>query len=409
MKKFQIPEHFQSSFTGRLKAMRRTMDPRKKDWSPTVIETGPVSFVFPRHMGFCYGVENAIEIAFKAVHENPGKRIFLLGEMIHNPAVNEDLLSLGVQFIMDTTGKHLIDWNTLTAEDIVITPAFGTTLEIESQLNAIGVDVKKYNTTCPFVEKVWKRSNEIGKDGFTIIIHGKYKHEETRATFSHAQQSSKSIIIRDMKEAEWLAEWIEGKMTLELFQERFQGKCSEGFNPEEDLRRIGVVNQTTMLATETEEIVAYLKSVMHQKYGEHAFADTRDTLCYATNENQVAALELLNSGAELAFVIGGHKSSNTYQLATILSDKMKTYFIENAEAISADHVKCLDLQSMTVKMEETILSKIPLEKICVASGASCPDTLVDEVIFKLVERLGIEPTPAQWLEQWEENFQKGNS
>ena len=182
MKKFDIPEQFKSSFTGQIKMWRRSQDPRKKDFSPSVIPVGDLRLVFPRHMGFCYGVENAIEIAFKAVNENPGKRVFLLGEMIHNPAVNEDLKSLGVTFIMDTAGNRLMDWNTLTSEDIVITPAFGTTLEIESQLSALGVDVKKYNTTCPFVEKVWKRSDEIGVEGYTIIIHGKYKHEETRAT-----------------------------------------------------------------------------------------------------------------------------------------------------------------------------------------------------------------------------------
>jgi 4-hydroxy-3-methylbut-2-en-1-yl diphosphate reductase len=406
MKKFEIPEHFQSSFTGKLKATRRISDPRKKDWSPTEITAGALTFIFPRHMGFCYGVENAIEIAFKAVNENPTKRIFLLGEMIHNPAVNEELISLGVQFMMDTTGKHLLDWNTLTSEDIVITPAFGTTLEIEAQLQALGVDVKKYNTTCPFVEKVWKRSSEIGSEGYTIVIHGKYKHEETRATFSHAQQRSKSIIIRDMKEAGWLAEWIEGKMDLETFNERFAGKLSEGFDPNQDLKRIGVVNQTTMLATETEEIVNYLKSIMHAVHGVHSFADTRDTLCYATNENQVAALELLNSGAEVAFVIGGHKSSNTYQLATILRKKMTTYFIEDASYITREGIECMDLTSMTVKKEDAFSNGFSWKRICVASGASCPDTLVDEVVFKLTELKGEDFQPNLWLEQWQNKLEK---
>jgi 4-hydroxy-3-methylbut-2-en-1-yl diphosphate reductase len=406
MKKFEIPEHFQSSFTGLLKVTRRMLDPRKKDWSPTEIAAGSLTFVFPRHMGFCYGVENAIEIAFKAVNENPTRRIFLLGEMIHNPAVNEDLLALGVQFMMDTAGNHLLDWNTLTSEDIVITPAFGTTLEIESQLQSLGVDVKKYNTTCPFVEKVWKRSSEIGKEGYTIVIHGKYKHEETRATFSHAQQSSKSIIIRDMKEAGWLAEWIEGKMDLPTFNERFAGRFSEGFDPIQDLKRIGVVNQTTMLATETEEIVQYLKTIMQKVHGDHSFADTRDTLCYATNENQVAALELLSSGAEVAFVIGGHKSSNTYQLATILSQKMTTYFIENASAITSEGIWCMDLPSMSIGKIEAFSNGFSWKRICVASGASCPDTLVDEVVFKLSELSGEDLQPNLWLEQWQNKLPK---
>lgn len=401
MKKFQIPEQFKSSFTGKVKMWRKQNDPRKKDFAPSVIPIGGREWIFPRHMGFCYGVENAIEIAFKAVEENQGKRVFLLGEMIHNPAVNQDLLSLGVKFIMDTAGNHLMDWNELTSDDVVITPAFGTTIEIERQLQARGVDVKRYNTTCPFVEKVWKRSGEIGQDGFTIIIHGKYKHEETRATFSHSNQNAKSVIIRNLSEAELLAKYIRGEERPDQFYIDFHGKHSDGFDPTIDLKKIGVVNQTTMLASETEEISHYLKEVVVEVNGPDAFADTRDTLCYATNDNQDAAMRLLETGADVAFIIGGHNSSNTYQLAIILSEKIKTFFIQSTEDIDNDKVRFLNLKTMEQEVYEWGNDWKFWNKIVIASGASCPDTLVDQVIEKLCQitqtSLDKDKVLAEWM------------
>ncbi len=380
---------------------RKQNDPRKKDFSPTVISIGEREWIFPRHMGFCYGVENAIEIAFKAVEENQGKRVFLLGEMIHNPAVNQDLLSMGVRFIMDTAGNRLMDWNDLNAEDIVITPAFGTTIEIEQQLQERGVDVKRYNTTCPFVEKVWKRSGEIGQDGFTIIIHGKYKHEETRATFSHSNQHAKSVIIRNLEEAALLAKYIRGEVKPDQFFIDFQGKHSDGFDPSIDLKKLGVVNQTTMLASETEEISQYLRDVVTKANGEAAFADTRDTLCYATNDNQDAAMQLLDSGADVAFIIGGHNSSNTYQLAIILSEKIKTFFIQSSEDLNEDNVRFLNLKTMEQEVQDWNDDWKFWKKIVIASGASCPDTLVDEVIEKLCQitqtTLEKEKVLAEWM------------
>jgi 4-hydroxy-3-methylbut-2-enyl diphosphate reductase len=294
-----------------------------------------------------------------------------------------------------------MDWNTLSKEDIVITPAFGTTLEIEEQLSDLGVDVKKYNTTCPFVEKVWKRSNEIGVEGYTIVIHGKYKHEETRATFSHANVKTKSIVVRDMKEARILADYIEGKRWSGEFAKDFAGKCTEGFDPETDLERIGVVNQTTMLATETEEIAQFLKQIMLDNKGDGSFADTRDTLCYATNDNQEAAMQLLETGADAAIVIGGHNSSNTYQLATILSQRIKTFFVESAEDIQSDSIAHLNLSSMT--KEQTPFAISNCLKVVIASGASCPDTLVDQVVMKLLSIKNITVSPEEALKKWMES------
>ncbi len=400
MKKFQIPEQFKSSFTGKVKQWRKQNDPRKKDFTPSVIPIGERQWIFPRHMGFCYGVENAIEIAFKAVEENQGKRVFLLGEMIHNPAVNQDLLSMGVQFIMDTSGNRLMDWNELNPEDVVITPAFGTTIEIEQQLLDRGVDARRYNTTCPFVEKVWKRSGEIGQDGFTIIIHGKYKHEETRATFSHSNQYSKSIIIRNLLEAELLAKYITGEADSAQFYNDFKGKFSDGFNPALDLKKIGVVNQTTMLATETEEISKYLKEVVIKAHGNSSFADTRDTLCYATNDNQDAAMELLKADADVAFIIGGHNSSNTYQLAIILSEKIETFFIESAQDLDEQCVQYLNLNTMKKESFDWSGRWENWRRIVVASGASCPDTSVDQVIVKLCQITNTAFNTEKVLSEW---------
>lgn len=185
MKSFNIPEFYRSPVISRIKTIRKLQDPKKKDFSPTVLDFGPVVIYIARHFGFCYGVENAVEISFRAVEENPGKRIFLLSQMIHNPEVNNDLTSRGVQFLMDTSGKQIVPWEELKPEDIVIIPAFGTTLEIEAKLHSLGIEPQKYNTTCPFVERVWKKSAQLSEGKHTIIVHGKPNHEETRATFSH--------------------------------------------------------------------------------------------------------------------------------------------------------------------------------------------------------------------------------
>ncbi|QQR85951.1 MAG: 4-hydroxy-3-methylbut-2-enyl diphosphate reductase [Flavobacteriales bacterium] len=387
MRSFTIPTHYRSNLIGRLKAWRKAQDPKKKDLSPTVLDLGPVRFVFARHFGFCYGVENAIEISYKALEENPGKRIFLLSQMIHNPEVNADLESHGLRFIQDTHGQMLMDWNELTAEDIVIIPAFGTTLETEARLRAIGIDPLKHNTTCPFVEKVWKRSAQLGTQDYSVVIHGKASHEETRATFSHTAAGAPAVIVKDMAEAEELGRIILGELPATHFAERFGKKCTPGFDPAKDLARIGVVNQTTMLATETQAIADHLKQVMAKKHGEadlkNHFADTRDTLCYATNDNQDATNELLKQEADLALVVGGYNSSNTSHLVELLEHKFPTYFINGEkEILSADEIEHFNYPEQ--KLERTanwLPAKRPLT-IILTSGASCPDTLLDRVMLK---------------------------
>lgn len=353
------------------------------------MDFGPVQFYIARHFGFCYGVENAIEISYKALEENPGKRVFLLSQMIHNQEVNQDLQRQGIQFIMDTDGTQFIPWEELTADDVVIIPAFGTTLEIEDKLNALGIQVEQYNTTCPFVEKVWKRSAKLGDENHTIIIHGKHNHEETRATFSHSASKAPSVIVKNIDEARTLGKVIQKQLSKEDFYQVFKGKYSKGFDPDLHFNKVGVVNQTTMLATETQEIADYIKEVMVNLYdGDYKahFADTRDTLCYATNDNQDATYGLLQEKADLAIVVGGYNSSNTSHIVELLERKFPTYFISSAQEIkSNEEIHHYDYNSKKIIRSTGWLPHGERAKIVLTSGASCPDTLVDEVMLKILE------------------------
>lgn len=388
MKKFNIPSFYKSSFITEIKNVRKDLDPRKKDFTPTLLDFGPVRFYLARHFGFCYGVENAIEIAYKTIDENSGKRIFLLSEIIHNPGVNRDLENLGVKFLMDTSGNHLVDWNELSKDDVVIIPAFGTTIEIEQKLNELGINPYRYNTTCPFVEKVWNRSEELGKANYTVVIHGKSYHEETRATFSHTISNAASVIVRDYEEAKLLANYILDEKPVKEFYNLFANKYSDGFNVEKDLVKIGVVNQTTMLATETQAIADLLRETMIKKFGaaklkEH-FADTRDTLCYATNDNQEATYGLLKVKADFAIVVGGYNSSNTSHIVELCGEKLPTYFISSEEKILSDKtIKHFDIHNHQETITKNYLTAKDITDIILTSGASCPDSIVEAVLRKV--------------------------
>lgn len=333
-------------------------------------------------------MENAIEISYRALEESAGKNVYLLSQMIHNQEVNQDLESRGIKFIMDTDGTQFIPWSKIHKDDVVIIPAFGTTLEIEHLLLDKGVEVQKYNTTCPFVEKVWNRAEKLGKENYTIIIHGKPKHEETKATFSHSAYNAPSIIVRDMEEAQLLGNYIAGSKDRAEFYEEFKGRFSEGFDPSLHLQRVGVVNQTTMLATETQAIADFFRQVMITKYGEENlkqhFADTRDTLCYATNDNQDSTYQLLESGADLAIVVGGYNSSNTSHIVELCERKFPTYFINSdSEIKSKTEIHHFNYpKKQKVITHQFLPDKAPV-KIVLTSGASCPDTLVDRVMLKL--------------------------
>jgi 4-hydroxy-3-methylbut-2-enyl diphosphate reductase len=390
MKQFNVPTIYRSPLIAAIKNKRKLQDKMKKDFSPTLLNFGPLQIYLARHFGFCYGVENAIDIAFKTIEENPGKRIFLLSEMIHNPQVNADLLEKGVEFLQDTHGNQVIPFESLTKDDVVIIPAFGTTLAIEKKLKEIGIEANKYNTTCPFVEKVWNRSEQIAKRNYTVVVHGKPTHEETRATFSHASAHTPTVIVNDMADTVALSKYIIGEKNIMQFSDEFAGKFSEGFDAVKDLERIGVVNQTTMLASDTQEISDFLKGVMQKKYGlnenniEERFADTRDTLCYATNDNQSAVYGLLQTEADLAIVVGGYNSSNTSHLVELCEEKLPTYFINNEEKIiSASTILHYNFHNKSENKTTDYLPKKELVKILITSGASCPDALVEGVIEKL--------------------------
>ncbi len=436
---FKLPHFYHSPIISVVKHARRETDARKRDLSPTLLDFGPVRFKIARHFGFCYGVENAIEIAYQALAENPDKRIFLLSEIIHNPHVNENLKQRGVQFLMDTAGTPLLPFDILMPDDVVIVPAFGTTLEIEQALKGRGVTLTSYNTTCPFVEKVWRRSEEIGEQDYTVVIHGKRYHEETRATFSHAQAGAPVVVVRDLSEAQALATVISGEKDADFFFEKFADRFSPGFDPTIHLKRIGVVNQTTMLATETQAIADLLREAIRQTYGdaelsEH-FADTRDTLCYATKENQDATLALIADGGDIAVVVGGYNSSNTSHLVELCQQRLPTYFIRDAdELLSPKEIRHLALETKQVKItkdwlfqrsgqenshqgsavrgqenshqgsavrgqQDGFVKRKPLNQqlkaesrqptaipidIVLTAGASCPDVLLDEVLQKIV-------------------------
>jgi len=389
MKKFEIPEFYRSPIISRVKAKRKLDDLRKKDFTPTVLDFGVLKFNVARHFGFCYGVENAIEIAYRAIDENPGKNIYLLSQMIHNPSVNDDLESHGIKFIQNTDGDQMVSWDEINANDVVIVPAFGATVEIVDILTKKGVNIEKYNTTCPFVEKVWNRSEKLGQDKYTIIIHGKHNHEETRATFSHSSINGPALVVKNMEETKVLSNYILGNIDTRTFLAFFDEKFSSNFNPEKDLMKIGVVNQTTMLASETQQITDYLKETMIQKYGEsdikEHIAETRDTLCYATNDNQTATYGLMEMDADLAIVVGGYNSSNTTHLVELLEQKFPTYFIKSEDEIkSFDTIHSFNIHSKALEIKNAFLSKEHVT-IAITSGASCPDAIIDKVMQRILK------------------------
>lgn len=392
MKQFNVPIVYRSPLISAVKNFRKERDKLKKDFTPTLLDFGPIKIYLARHFGFCYGVENAIEIAFRCIDENPGKRIFLLSEMIHNPQVNADLQNRGVIFLQDTYGHQIVPYESLTPDDIVIIPAFGTTIAIEEKIRSIGIEPMKYNTTCPFVEKVWNRGEAIGKKGYSVVVHGKPKHEETRATFSRSTSHGPTVVINDMNETIELGKYITGEKPAEDFYIEFKGRYSKGFDIAKDLQRFGVINQTTQLATDTQAIADYLKQLIKRHYqltdetiNKH-FADTRDTLCYATNDNQTAVQGLLQTAADFAIVVGGYNSSNTSHLVELCEKKLPTYFINSADKIlSSTLINHCNWQTKEELITKKYLPEKEFVNILITSGASCPDALVEEVINRLVE------------------------
>ncbi|MBD3637293.1 MAG: 4-hydroxy-3-methylbut-2-enyl diphosphate reductase [Crocinitomicaceae bacterium] len=390
MKHFEIPFQYQSLHINRIKRIRENADKRKQDLSPSLLTFEHADLILARHFGFCFGVQNAVERAYHILEDNPGKNIYLLSEIIHNPEVNKDLQSKGLKFIQNTKGEQLIAWDSITPNDIVIIPAFGTTNDIEAILRQKQLSVENFDTTCPFVERVWNKGEKLGKEGYSIVLHGNPEHEETRATMSKISEFAPVVIVTNHTDADMLREYINGNGPDERdWNVFFKSRASKGFNFRKHLNRIAVVNQTTMLAEETEKISNFLKDVMLAKYGseniEYHFGSTRDTLCYATNDNQQASAELAKQQLDLVIVVGGHNSSNTTHLVELLKKETPTYFISSEmDLLNEKSIRHFDIEEGKVIETYGYLPKREKLRIGLTSGASCPDALMERVMLKLL-------------------------
>jgi 4-hydroxy-3-methylbut-2-en-1-yl diphosphate reductase len=400
-REFSTPEVFSSSLIASIKNKRALEDPKKKDFSPSVVPYEKVEFYTARFFGFCYGVQNAVELAYHAVSSaQNGSKVYLLSELIHNPKVNSDLVSLGVQFLRDTSGNQIISLDVVTKKDLVILPAFGVSPEVEQELNARGIDTLSYDSTCPFVKRVWNKGEQLGHKGFTLVIHGKPFHEETKATFGRVKEFAHCIVVRNKEEAEKICTCIRllantnyvSALSQEIKYFFDENRCSPNFDPVKHLRKLGVINQTTMLAEDTLEITSMIRDALKATFGEDNigihFADTRDTLCYATSENQNSVKELLKQDLDFTIVIGGYNSSNTTHLAKICSQKFRTFHVEGADDIISDTcIRHWDSQEYRIIETHDWIKKysnsIQKTRIGLTAGASTPDSIVEQTMHKI--------------------------
>ncbi len=407
---------YQSRLCAAIKAVRRTKE--KTSGAPALLDFGAVRYVIPSHFGFCLGVQNAIERAYEAVATHPDKRVFMLSELIHNPFVNADLLARGLRYLQTDKGMPLKGnsepangphdpaalWNQLEPNDIVIIPAFGATNEDKARLISKGLAIREHDATCMLVEKVWKSARRYAAEGYTVAIHGKSEHEETKATFSNSSAQGPSLIVRNYEHAKLLGEIIlaEGAEKICRFEQGFAGLHSGDFDVNRDLEKIAVVNQTTLLRNETLEIIEYLKGVMAQKYGvsaaeEHIWSQGKgDTLCYATQVNQDALHKALEYPIDAALVVGGKNSSNTYQLYRVCKDAVgdHAHYIQSEDnLISAELVRHYFFHTSpeaATGKSEVERRFLPSDKPCEApwhvlltGGASCPDGIIQQVITRI--------------------------
>jgi 4-hydroxy-3-methylbut-2-enyl diphosphate reductase len=407
---------YQSKLCAAIKKLARTHE--RTAAAPVALDFGAVQYLLPSHFGFCLGVKNAIERAYETLAENPGRRVFMLSELIHNPFVNEDLLRRGLRYLQTDKGKpYLVDgrvsqsaagettlWDTLAPEDIVIIPAFGATDDDKRRLVRKGVPVYQYDATCMLVEKVWKAARSLGQEGYTVVIHGKHEHEETKATFSNARRHAHAVIVRNLEETRRLGEIISSTDAAERtrFYTEFAGKYTPGFDVDRHLDRIAVVNQTTLLMNETLEIIDHLRAVYSGKYGDTTAAlrvgggGKRDTLCYATQVNQDALGRALAEPLDAAFVIGGKNSSNTYQLHRLCEQRLgkRAFFIQSeANILSRDAVEHYVFPAKGpvgghAAGNVEIHPLPPIDparpfRVLLTGGASCPDGIIQQVITRI--------------------------
>ncbi len=403
---------YQSKLCEAIKTLARTNE--RSASRPAILDFGAVQYVIPSHFGFCLGVKNAIERAYESLAENPGRRVFMLSELIHNPFVNEDLRRRGLRFLQTDKGQPFtvaglaapaghagpLLWDSLTAEDIVIIPAFGATDEDKKKLVRKGIRVAQFDATCMLVEKVWKAARGFGREGYTVVIHGKSEHEETKATFSNSRRTAPSIIIRNLEEARQLGDYIAAPTDAKRADllTRFAGLHTPDFDPVRHLDRVAVVNQTTLLMNETAAIIEYFKSVFAEKYGAEdgpahvGGAGKKDTLCYATQVNQDALQRALSEPLDAAFIIGGKNSSNTYQLYRLCAQKLgpRAFFIQSEANIrSREEIEHYVFPTLGQgRSGHTEVCKLwpgdeSAKRVLITGGASCPDGLVQQVIARI--------------------------
>jgi 4-hydroxy-3-methylbut-2-en-1-yl diphosphate reductase len=384
--KAEVQGELASDYNGRLVDLLRGRDFR--------LTAGDTTIRLARELGFCYGVERAVDYAYQTRKKFPDRRVFLAGEIIHNPHVNSNLRDMGVQIL--EIRPDGIDYSVVRPSDVVILPAFGVTIYDFEKLRAIGCVM--VDTTCGSVLNVWKRVESYAREGYTSLIHGKYYHEETRATASQAAKypNAHHFVVRNMEEAKIVCDFIEQKITAAELMNRFPHAASPGFDPDLHLRRIGVANQTTMLAKESLAIGAEVGQAMLRAHGEdyaRANFKTFDTICSATQERQDAVNELLAEPLDIMVVIGGYNSSNTISLAALCSEKVRTYHIEDASAI--DPVNGTVVHRPAGWKEDAVesgwLAKAGHATIGVTAGASTPNNKIGDAIARIFATRGTSP------------------
>ena len=356
------------------------------------LDVGDLTFRLAREFGFCYGVDRAVEYAYETRTKFPDARVFLVGEIIHNPHVNAKLRSMGVEFLRRPEGGEF-DFSGIVAADVVLMPAFGVTVKDFQRLRALGCVL--VDTTCGSVLNVWKRVEAYAKDGFTALIHGKAYHEETKATSSQVTKypGGRYVVVRDMAEARLVCEYIEGRGERTALLARFASAMSPGFEPDRDLERVGVANQTTMLSGESLAIAAEVSKSMARRYGAPALPAhfrTFDTICSATQDRQDAVLKLIAEPLDLMVVIGGYNSSNTTHLAAICHERVPTFHIEDAAGIDPEAAS-IRFRPVGAKTEETLRDWLPEGRVVVGvtAGASTPNNKIGETIERIARTRGL--------------------
>jgi 4-hydroxy-3-methylbut-2-enyl diphosphate reductase len=371
----EVEQHYRSQWVERIRG------------SGGKITIGGTTIHLAKAFGFCYGVERAIDLAYAAHKVFPEQRIFLLGEIIHNPDVNAQISAMGIRPLPARPEDE--DFAALTPEDVVIVPAFGSEVSTVNRIREIGCQI--VDTTCGDVMSVWKRVRQNAKDTVTSIIHGKASHEETRATASHARGpgSGAFLVVLDLAQTHRVCEFIRGEIPASAILEEFRGAYSDGFDPEQHLRRIGVANQTTMLRSETEEVQNLLRDAIQARdHGSTENFRFFDTICGATQERQDALFDLLRTQLDVLLVVGGYNSSNTTHLAEIGQKAVATYFVRNSSCLhSADAIAHFDLHAKTEIVTANWLPTTPCA-IGITAGASCPNNLIEETILRVLELRG---------------------